>query len=82
MGRYEDIHFTYEFNWFQYSIRFSFYNLDLKSMSRLRCDLPGVQQAEAHSVLAHAHKAAGAIYGVQHPMPPLRTCKRAPCTII
>ncbi len=35
-----------------------------------RSHLAVLQHAQAHSVLAHAHKAAGAVNWVQHPVPP------------
>lgn len=64
-----------------------------RSSLRGRVGLPGrarlasIQQAQADSVLAHAHKAARTVDGVQHPVPPLRCTHparwvhqlRAPC---
>lgn len=43
-----------------------------------RTHLALLQHAQAHGVLAHAHKAAGAVDGVQHPVPPAAAAGAVP----
>ena len=39
--------------------------------------LPRIQQAQADRVLPHAHEAARAVDGIQHPVPPLQASRQA-----